>query len=113
MAEMMLQADLAIGAAGSASWERCCLGLPTLLFSLADNQLGIAQSIEELGAGKYVGRVGDFNEQQFAANLKSICTNKQLVFDMSSRAYAVTDGRGVFRVCSQLGLKNEDIHSLH
>ena len=107
---MMLQADLAIGAAGSASWERCCLGLPTLLFSLADNQLGIAQSIEVLGAGKYVG---DINEQQFAKNLKNICANKQLILDMSSRAYAVADGRGVFRVCSQLGLNNEDFHSLY
>jgi UDP-2,4-diacetamido-2,4,6-trideoxy-beta-L-altropyranose hydrolase len=113
MAEMMLKADLAIGAAGSASWERCCVGLPALLFSLADNQLGIAQSIEVLGAGKYVGEVGDINEQQFAKSLKNISVNKQLILDMSSRAYAVADGRGVFRVCSQLGINNEDFHSLY
>ncbi|MBT6471973.1 MAG: UDP-2,4-diacetamido-2,4,6-trideoxy-beta-L-altropyranose hydrolase, partial [Candidatus Marinimicrobia bacterium] len=38
MAELMLEADLAIGAGGSTSWERCCLGLPTLLFVTAENQ---------------------------------------------------------------------------
>lgn len=38
MAELMAQADLAIGAGGSATWERCCLGLPALAFCTADNQ---------------------------------------------------------------------------
>nr|WP_267956285.1 UDP-2,4-diacetamido-2,4,6-trideoxy-beta-L-altropyranose hydrolase [Halomonas sp. MCCC 1A17488] len=42
MAERMTQADLAIGAAGSTSWERCCLGVPTLMLELAENQKGIA-----------------------------------------------------------------------
>ena len=34
MAELMLNADLAIGAGGSTSWERCCLGLQTLFLFL-------------------------------------------------------------------------------
>ncbi|MDO8208674.1 MAG: UDP-2,4-diacetamido-2,4,6-trideoxy-beta-L-altropyranose hydrolase, partial [Gallionella sp.] len=38
MAELMAAADLAIGAGGSATWERCCLGLPALAFCTADNQ---------------------------------------------------------------------------
>lgn len=113
MAEMMLAADLAIGAAGSASWERCCLGLPSLLFSLADNQIGIAQAIELLGAGKYVGGVGAINLQQFAQMVASICSKPELLLGLSSKAYAVTDGGGVLRVCSQLGFNHEDIRSLH
>lgn len=38
MAELILQADAAIGAGGSSSWERACLGLPTLAFIVAPNQ---------------------------------------------------------------------------
>ena len=55
MAELMAAADLAIGAGGSASWERCCLGLPTLLVALADNQIDIAKALDSIGACVYMG----------------------------------------------------------
>jgi len=42
----MADSDLAIGAAGSTSWERCCLGLPTLLIVLAENQRDAARFLE-------------------------------------------------------------------
>ena len=57
MAKLMYEADLAIGAAGSSVWERCCLGLPQVLMVTADNQevifrnlvnLGICYSVEHL-----------------------------------------------------------------
>lgn len=49
MAELMTEADLCIGAAGSTSWERCALGLPTLLLVLADNQREAAKALSEIG----------------------------------------------------------------
>ena len=39
MAELMLNADLSIGASGSTNWERLCLGLPSLIFTVAENQI--------------------------------------------------------------------------
>lgn len=65
MAERMALADLAIGAAGSTSWERCCLGLPAIMVVLAENQVAAAQAIKELGAamvsdsGDSVGEILD------------------------------------------------------
>ena len=50
MAELMTQATWAIGAAGSSSWERCALGLPTLLITIADNQRPIADQLQSAGA---------------------------------------------------------------
>ena len=38
MAQMIFEADIGVGAGGSSTWERCCLGLPTYLFKIADNQ---------------------------------------------------------------------------
>ncbi|WP_273543515.1 glycosyltransferase, partial [Aeromonas veronii] len=38
MAQLMQQHDFAIGAAGGMTWERACLGLPTLAVPIVDNQ---------------------------------------------------------------------------
>ena len=47
MAEIMSKSDLCIGAGGSTSWERCCLGLPTISFAIADNQIEIAEQLSQ------------------------------------------------------------------
>jgi UDP-2,4-diacetamido-2,4,6-trideoxy-beta-L-altropyranose hydrolase len=52
MAELMSECDLAIAAAGSTSWELCCLGLPFMLFILAENQRFIASALDAVGAAK-------------------------------------------------------------
>ena len=49
MAELMVNHDLAIGAAGSTAWERCCLGLPTIMICMAENQKMIAKGLHDLG----------------------------------------------------------------
>ena len=45
VAEIMATSDLAIGAAGATTWERCCLGLPTIQLVVAENQKKIAQDL--------------------------------------------------------------------
>ena len=49
MAGLMSRADLAIGAGGSSTWERACLGLPSLTLILADNQADLARRPEGRG----------------------------------------------------------------
>src|SRR5690606_18350155 len=55
MAERMCLADLSIGAAGSTSWERCCLGLPSILLVLAENQRAASEAIKGTGAAIIAG----------------------------------------------------------
>lgn len=50
MARLMAESNLAIGAAGGTSLERCCLGLPSLMLVLADNQRKGAQALHAAGA---------------------------------------------------------------
>lgn len=45
MAGLMLKHDIAIGAPGTTSWERACLGLPSILIPLADNQTTICAQL--------------------------------------------------------------------
>lgn len=50
MASRMCLADLSIGAVGSTSWERCCLGLPAILMVLAENQKSAAEALKRSGS---------------------------------------------------------------
>ena len=49
MAELMLKHTLAIGAPGTTSWERACLGLPSIIVPLAENQKMVCQQLTESG----------------------------------------------------------------
>lgn len=50
VAKLMLEADLAIGAGGSTTWERCGLGLPTIIYSIAENQNKVVSDLVSYGA---------------------------------------------------------------
>ncbi len=90
MSKLMLKADLAIGAGGSTSWERCCLGLPTLLFVTAENQRAIAKNLDQLGAVILVKNLKD--------DLQAITNNVDLWHAISKSASTICDGIGVKRV---------------
>lgn len=45
MAELMARADLAIGAGGATTWERIYLQLPSIVITVADNQIEIAKAV--------------------------------------------------------------------
>ena len=94
MAELMANSDLAIGAAGATSWERCCLGLPTIMVVLADNQKLIASKLDGAGAAKAL-RLEDFNK--IKAILSYIASAKSLL-SMSKLAATITDGLGKKRI---------------
>lgn len=104
MAQRMADSDLAIGAAGSTSWERCCLGLPTLMVVLADNQLPGAQALEAVHAARLMGDVSDIAKQLPLAAAELIDADCQS--RMSLAASAITDGQGVEKILQVMGLIN-------
>ncbi len=102
MAKLMAAADLAIGAAGSASWERCCVGLPAIVVALADNQMNIAKGLELFGACIYVGTIKTASAPIMrGAIAKLLCTQDRLKA-LAERSYSLVDGLGVDRVCEQM-----------
>ena len=93
MAELMSQSDLAIGAAGTTSWERCCLGLPCLTFELAENQKTILSNLEKQGAILRIKKVDDLQSIDF----KSLDLTK-----MSKISSQLVDGSGLERVMKEI-----------
>ncbi len=94
MSELMLNADIAIGAGGSTSWERCCLGLPTLLCVLADNQKDAAKRLEDLGAAIII--------EDLRADLQFMVENPVCRINISDNAKAICDGLGCKRVVNHV-----------
>jgi spore coat polysaccharide biosynthesis predicted glycosyltransferase SpsG len=100
--DLMAAADLAIGAGGSASWERCCLGLPTLLVALAENQVGIASQLNDVGASDYAGTAENASTGALHGAIERLLYSPRHVAALSQKSYSLVDGQGVNRVCAEL-----------
>lgn len=94
MAKRMADSDLAIGAAGATSWERCCLGLPTILLVLARNQAVVAQGLERAGAARLIDQGQDILERLPVLFAPLLAAPVELAL-MSEAASAIVDGHGV------------------
>jgi UDP-2,4-diacetamido-2,4,6-trideoxy-beta-L-altropyranose hydrolase len=102
MAELMDRADLAVGAPSSASWERCALGLPTVLITLADNQVEVGRELDRIGAGLALGWHASVTAQDIAGAIGSLSADPARVAAMSRAAARVTDGLGTERVLHEI-----------
>jgi UDP-2,4-diacetamido-2,4,6-trideoxy-beta-L-altropyranose hydrolase len=92
MAELMALADLAIGAGGTTTWERCCLGLPTLALVLADNQREVAEAMSAAGAMRNVGWHADVTSTGLAEALRMALASPDRLNAMSERSLAIMGG---------------------
>ncbi|MGY3616560.1 UDP-2,4-diacetamido-2,4,6-trideoxy-beta-L-altropyranose hydrolase [Bradyrhizobium sp. USDA 10063] len=97
IAELMASADLAIGAPGTSSWERCCLGLPSIVFIVADNQRENARALERVGAARIVPRDSN-GPEAISRMLRELILRPDELARMSRQAADVCDGNGARRV---------------
>jgi UDP-2,4-diacetamido-2,4,6-trideoxy-beta-L-altropyranose hydrolase len=104
MAQIMAASDLAVTAGGSVTWEKCTLGLPSLVVILGDNQRPIAAMVHELGAQRSLGVASDITPACYADALDAIHTHE--LSAMIGSASAICDGSG-----TQLVLKALEDHA--
>nr|WP_289711687.1 UDP-2,4-diacetamido-2,4,6-trideoxy-beta-L-altropyranose hydrolase [Aeromonas taiwanensis] len=95
MAQRMAHCDLAIGAAGSTSWERCCLGVPTLMVTLAKNQISIGNALHHQGGAILIGSPADPHfEAKFHDAMLILQSDRQQLSRMCLNGAMLTDGNG-------------------
>ena len=101
MAQLMADSDLAIGAAGATSWERCCLGLPSIMLVVAENQLEVAKGLEEAGAALLC--LSDQGlSKQLAVLLGKLCADIEQIALLSKAAAKVANGTGAGEVVARM-----------
>ncbi|OLP15643.1 UDP-2,4-diacetamido-2,4,6-trideoxy-beta-L-altropyranose hydrolase [Leptolyngbya sp. 'hensonii'] len=102
MAKLMVQADLAIGAGGSTSWERCCLGLPALVAVTAENQLELTADLATWGAIVNLGWADRLTGEDYGQAIRSLTATQ--LSQMSQRGLVLVDGAGCSQVAANISL---------
>ena len=102
MALLMAESDLCIGAAGTSSWERCCVGLPSLLITLAENQKLIAKSLHKYHAAIYLGDHNNTRSYSISTVLNKFLSDLTMLQKMSNAALSLVDGSGNKRVLESM-----------
>jgi len=94
MAEIMANSDVAIGAAGSTTWERCCLGLPTIQIVIAKNQLFSAETLAHHNIIKLPKKI-----KETTSLLENL---SEWMNSVSSLALEICDGMGSYKVFNKM-----------
>lgn len=96
--------DLQIGAGGTSSYERCCIGAPTVAIVVAQNQLAVVPVLEQFGIARGAILPGleasallpDGN--RFGAVVRELLDAPEARRTLSENSQRYVDGRGAERV---------------
>ncbi len=97
LGQIMADSDLIIGAAGSTAWERCCLGVPCIMFVLAENQRDVARSLAEAGAVSVINTIDELHH-----SIELLTKSTERLVAMSESARSIIDGSGTENVVNFL-----------
>ena len=97
-AQIMRRADLAIGAGGTTSWERMCLGVPSVVVSIAENQNPACEKLGRDDLVTYLGAQASLRPGAIRDEVLEVISSYSSVFDQIESGQILVDGRGCERV---------------
>ncbi|MFH2058499.1 MAG: UDP-2,4-diacetamido-2,4,6-trideoxy-beta-L-altropyranose hydrolase [Pseudomonadota bacterium] len=102
MAQLISKADLCIGAVGSMTWERCVLGVPSIVSAMAENQIEVAESLSQKGIIHYIGDAEKSTSDDYLDAIHTLSSNKSYYFDLSNKSKKLVDAKGTLRIVEQV-----------
>ena len=106
MAEMMNNSDLYIGSAGTTTWERSCVGLPSIVIGVAENQIKPMEAMRQAGMAFFLGSEENVTSGNISKLLNSILDNPSVLEKMRKKNLELVDGYGASRCVSEMLLIN-------
>ncbi len=97
IAELLAVADLGLGAAGSMTWERACVGVPSIALSVAPNQQPIGVNAGRAGMHLFVGESREASVEQIRSAIAILISNPPLRQSFADRSLRLVDGEGAQR----------------
>lgn len=108
LADLMSEADLAIGAGGATLWERMCMGLPSVVISLAENQVLLAKHLAKQKWINYLGPAEAIRPEALREALQAFGDTAEYL-RISAENQKLCDGRGVAKIIQKLQNKSDSI----
>ena len=108
LADLMSEADLAIGAGGATLWERMCMGLPSVVISLAENQVLLAKHLAKQKWINYLGPAEAIRPEALREALQAFGDTAEYL-RISAENQKLCDGRGVAKIIQKLKNKSDSI----
>jgi len=102
MAPIMAWADAAVSAGGTTAWELAFMGLPALLFIVADNQAGAVNCLHQKGVFISCGRPSENKIEKIAAEIQALLNDSSSRKSMSREGRLMVDGRGIENIINAL-----------
>lgn len=102
LAELMMTADLMIGAGGSTTWERMCLGLPAIVIAVAANQMATNLALMRAGYIDFLGEMNDVSASNIAEALNRYLSDSMRLMTQSSLGQELVRGDGVSMISKLL-----------
>jgi UDP-2,4-diacetamido-2,4,6-trideoxy-beta-L-altropyranose hydrolase len=102
IASVMARCTLALGAGGSSTWERCAIGLPSVVIITADNQRKMAVDLAQTGVIEVLGEGKDVSAGAIHAALAELRGDPSRRSRMRRHAMDLVDGEGAYRVTKRI-----------
>lgn len=98
LADLMAQADIALGAGGATTWERMCLGLPTVVVVIAENQSPAAEVLAAKHLIIYAGKTSAVSVNDLSKEIIALISNASRLIVLSEQNELTVDGFGALRM---------------
>jgi len=110
MSTLMEHVDLAISAGGSTCYELARCGVPGIVVSIADNQVPVAQAMDDYGTMVSVDRESNHlmsdpveeRTKRLKKIIRRILNDFELRQTMSNRGMTLVDGQGGSRIAKEM-----------
>lgn len=102
LAALMTRADLMLGAGGSTTWERCCLGLPGIAVIAGENQRALTEALADAGIQPQLGKVAGVTAAHWRDAITALLREPAQLRSYAGAALRVTDGLGAQRIAAAM-----------
>ena len=102
MAKILFDNDLVIGSPSVSAWERCGMGVPSIVIINSKNQEIVAKNLDKFGASINLGWIDKLKTKNVLSTLDSLKSSKRRMIQMSKSAYNLCDGNGKAQVYEEI-----------